>query len=232
MAILSALQSAAMRLMGQRPGAFYTAADTFEMEIADLANETALNIARAHDWQRLTKLRVINGDGVSAGYNLPDDYDRMTLAGEVHSASWTTWRYIPVRDLDSWLDYRNGLAIARPGSWIITGGQMQFWPILNTGENAQFYYISSQWAASAGGAPKSAFTADDDQWLLDPQLLTLGLIWRWRSQKRLEYAEDLSNYEIALADRIAKDKGARVLASGRKRFPAAVATPYPGALGQ
>lgn len=64
---------------------------------------------------------------------------------------------------------------------------------------------------------KSAFTDDNDVFVLPERLLTLSLIWRWRQMKRMEYAEDLTNYEIALEKAAGTDKGARILVVGRQR---------------
>lgn len=72
---------------------------------------------------------------------------------------------------------------------------------------------------------KSAFTEDDDVFVLSERLLTLSLIWRWRAQKRMEYSEDLTNYETALATATANDKGARILVTGTRRGSASRAMP-------
>lgn len=82
-----------------------------------------------------------------------------------------------------------------------------------------------------GTAPllKPAFTENDDVFVLPERLLTLSLIWRWRQMKRMEYAEDLTNYEIALGMAAGTDKGARVLVVGRQRSRIVSSQPvYPG----
>lgn len=89
-------------------------------------------------------------------------------------------------------------------------------------------YISKEWARDSSGNPKGEFTADDDEFILDNRLLRLGLIWRWRQQKRLEYGEDMQTYEIALSQAQARDKGARVIRSPRPmRWNAQTAYPWP-----
>src|SRR3546814_4966915 len=63
MAILTALQSAAIRLIGRKPSTVYGASGTFEMEIADLANEVAQDVAKYQDWQALVRVANITGNG-------------------------------------------------------------------------------------------------------------------------------------------------------------------------
>lgn len=227
MTILSACQSAALRLLGQRPTTIFSSSNTFEMELAELATETAIAIAKEHDWQKLTKLNTYSGDASTVEFDLPSDYDRMIKDGNLHSSLFTTALFRRAKDLDEWLYLKDLIATGLPGNWIILGGQMQIFPAMASNETARFYYISSQ--IVNGG--KTAFTSDDDVFQLPERLITLGLIWRWRAQKRMEYAEDMQNYEIALSDEIGRDKGARILVVGNQRWPANVNRPYPGALG-
>jgi hypothetical protein len=227
MTALSACQSAALRLLGRKPQTIFSASGTFEMELADLATETAIAIAKAHEWQKLKKLATLTGDGSTIGFDLPPDYDRMTKDGNVHSHLYQTALFKRVDDLDEWVMIGDQLAVPSPGNWIILGGQMQILPAMGSDETARFYYLSNQIISGS----KTAFSADGDEFLLPERLVTLGLIWRWRAQKRMEYAEDLQSYEIALSEEISRDKGARILTVGTRSYPGNLNTPYPGVLG-
>lgn len=232
MTLLSVCQEAAIQLVSKSPSTVFSSTENFERELRTLANVAARAIAGDYDWQELTKLHTITtGDGSTEGHDLPTDYDRMPVKADVHSPDWNTWRYTRANDLDQYLDFKNGLAIARPGSWIILSKQMNFWPVLQTGEEAQFYYISKYAVLSSGSVPKENFTADDDTFVPDENLLTLALIWRWRALKRLEYAEDMANYEHEFAQRSGRNKGSRILATGPSRMPGNVSNAYPRALG-
>lgn len=227
MTVLSCCQSAALRLLGVKPTTIFSSSGTFEMELAELSTETAIAIAKAHDWQKLTKLATLQGDGTTTTFDLPSDYDRMVKGGNVHSHLYTTGLFRAVQDLDEWVFLGDQIATGAPGYWIIVGGQMQFLPALPSNETARFYYVSNQIVSSN----QTAFTGDSDAFLLSERLLTLGLIWRWRAQKRMEYSEDMNNFEIALSEEIGRDKGARILAIGKQRLPPNVHTAYPGVLG-
>jgi hypothetical protein len=224
MSILSAAKSAATRLSQQQPTSLFATTDTFSVEIADLANETAVAIAKAHDWQALTKLATLTGDGSEIAFPLPDDYDRMLLKAKVHSIRFRTAVFRAARDLDEWLFFNDYLTTGTPGNWVILGGQMQIFPAMPVDETARFYYMSNQIVSGA----KTSFTLDADTFVLPERLLTLGLIWRWRSQKGMEYAEHLSNYEIALSEEISRDKGSHVITVGRQRYSSDVNFAWPG----
>jgi hypothetical protein len=234
MTILSAAQSAGIRLQGQKPGSLFSPSGLnvgFANELADLATEIGVDIMKAHDWRALTNLCTITGDGTNIGFNLPTDYDRMILKEGVHSATWTQWRFEPALDLDQWLDIQTYAGTGFPGWWIILGGQFQISQgngvPLAAGTSARFYYVSKNIVNSNS----AKFAADGDEFFLGDRLITLGLIWRWRAQKRQEYGEDLKNYEIALAQEIARDKGSRVLTTGRARMRGNIGMSYPGQLG-
>lgn len=230
MTVLSACQSAAVRLLSVRPTSIFSSSEKFEMELADLATETAVSIAKAHDWQTLTTLATLTGDGSDTAFDLPSDYDRMINDGNVHSATFSTGIFRRAADLDEWIYLQDNLPTGVPGNWIVLGGQMQILPAMASTETARFYYVSNKIITGEGGT-KVAFTADQDEFLLPERLLTLGLIWRWRAQKRMEYSEDMQNYEIALSEEIKRDKGARILKIGVQRYPANVRLAYPGTLG-
>jgi hypothetical protein len=224
MSVLSAAQSAALRLSQSRPTSLFSGSDTFSAEMADLATETAIAIAKEHDWQALTKLATLTGDGTAIAFPLPADYDRMLIKAKLHSLRFRTATFTPARDLDQWLYLNDFLVTGTPGNWIILGGQMQIFPAMDTSETARFYYITNQIVNGS----QAGFTADTDTFVLPERLLTLGLIWRWRSMKKTEYAEDMQNYEIALSEEINRDKGSHVITVGRQRAASGVPVAWPG----
>lgn len=70
------------------------------------------------------------------------------------------------------------------------------------------YIISTPVQATGGGAYKENFSVDTDVYLPGDRLLTLGLVWRYKQAKGRDYAEDMRNYELALAAKVRSEKGA------------------------
>lgn len=226
MSVLSACNSAALRLRGKKVVSVVSTTDQFSLELGDLANETASAIRAEHDWQALTKLATLAGDGSATAFSLPVDFDRMLKKGEVRSPKWQTIRFVQARDLDQWMAFKAMAIAGTPGQWIIVGGKMEVLPAMSAQDSAQFYYISKNFTKQG----KPEFVADADEFLLDERLITLGVIWRWRAQKRLEYAEDLQNFEIAQAQAIARDRSQRPLVIGSHRLPGNVDLAFPGTI--
>lgn len=191
-------------------------------EMLDLSNEVAADISKSHGWQALTKIGLLTADGVSEAYPMPEDYDRMAGDG-----SWF-WGLSPLGGIDDYMDAIQG---GHPGGWFILGGMIHFAP-LQSGVT-RFPYISSYYAIADGGERKARFTSDDDNFVLDDRLLTLGLVWRWKAQKGMNYTEDMATFEIALAQEQARDRGPYVLKPPRqyRGLNRWNTTPFPAAPG-
>jgi len=233
MTVLAAAQDAGIPLMGRRPLSVFSPNDQFGLELGLLATQSAQAIAEYYDWEQLKKLATIDGDGVTIAFDRPSDYNRMLKKGGIHSKMWRVRTFRQARDEDEFLLLKQMNLAGTPGVWIMLGGQMNFWPAPPLSETASFYYITNLIVANADGLPgsKTRFTSDGDAFVLSERLLTLALIWRWRAQKRLEYAEDLTNYEIALSEEVAKNGGQKVLTVGPQRLAVDAVPAYPGGLG-
>lgn len=226
MTILSACQEAAIELNQTEPTSVFSTTDRFAKELRVQANKSAVAIMKAYDWQVLTKRATITGDGSETSFPLPIDYDRMAAKTNLASSA-SNIDLVKATDLDQWDYFQNHLSTTVPGYWMVLGGEMQITPAPGSGVVHSYYYISK----NVVSGNKTAFTADDDAFVLPERLLTLSVVWRWRASKRLEYAEDLRNFEIAFSEETATDKGSRILIAGQQRVPYNVQTAYPQPLG-
>lgn len=224
--ILTALQSASIRLMGQRPSTFYGSSQKFEIELTDLANEVAQDVAKYQDWQALTKIGTLNGVSGVSDFILPGDYDRQLSDADIQrTVSWY-WGYTHYTNLNEFMSAKNSGIALQPGGWTIYGGKMRFHPA-PVGE-AQYPYITKNWALGSDGVSKPAFTADTDTFLLPERLLTLGLVWRWRENKKLDAAGDQEAFIKALDEYAAKDRGSTIIRRNGVCRPFNTSIPYTG----
>lgn len=220
MAILAALQSAALRVMGQRPVAFFAGSGNLEAEMADLVNEVAQDVTKYQDWQALIRIGTITGDGSQTDFALPDDYDRMLQNASLQDLSSWFWGYHAFQDINAFLYAEARDFNAYPGGWIIYDNQLRLSPVPAAAQTATFPYITKNWAIDVSTAPKEVFTADTDSFALPERLLTLGLVWRWRENKKLDASGDQEAFIKALDEYAAKDRGARVYRRNANRaFP-------------
>lgn len=231
MSILPALQSAAIRLLGKRPGTFFGASGQFELEITDLVNEVAQDIAKYQDWQALTRLATVTGNGIATEFPLPADYDRMLQNADIQQMEGWFWGFQHITDINAFVMLSSRGFQPYPGGWIIYGDQLRFAPAPASAPAATFPYITKNWATASDSTPKAAFDADTDNFLLPERLLTLGLVWRWRENKKLDYTGDMEAFAKALDEYAAKDGGSRVIRRNSRRwFPGTYAA-WPWELG-
>lgn len=220
MAILAAMQSAATRLIGQRPSTFFGGSGAFEREITDFVNEVATDVAKYQDWQALIRIGTITGDGTTTAFDLPADYDRMLQNTSIADLTNWFWGFGAYTDINAFLYAEAQGFDPFPGGWIIYGNQIRFSPAPAAAQVATFPYITTQWALDVSTAPKTAFDNDTDSFVLQERLLTLGLVWRWRENKKLDATGDQEAFIKALDEYAVKDRGARVYRSNaRRHFP-------------
>lgn len=227
MAILSALQSAAMLLVGKKPGTFFGATGIFENELCEHVNEVAEDIAKYQDWQALVCVAELTGDGATQLFDLPADYDRQLVSTDIQTGSGWCWGYQRFSDINAFLYEQTRNFGTYPGGWIIYGDKLRFSPAPT--QASMYPYITKNWARSAGGDAKPAFDSDNDEFLLPERLLKLGLIWRWRENKKLDATGDQDAFVKALDEYAAKDGGSKVLRrSSRMSYPGThIAWPWP-----
>lgn len=224
MTVFSAIQSAMIRTVGEKPLSAYTEQRGVPMEMAELANDVARDIIASHEWQVLLTSTSFQGAASSQGVPLPLDYDRMPKNAYLDNGTLWIDGLRPIRNLSEWQSIQRDDYFTSGGHWIMYGGRIH---VLPTSLGAVSYvYLSRNYALSDDGTPKMQFDADTDIFRLDERLLTLGLIWRWKAQKGLEYAEDLATYETALSQAQTRDGGAHVVTgSHRVGWPINVARP-------
>ena len=232
MTILSALQSASVRLIGRKPTTFFGAQGKFELELADLVNEVAADVQKYHDWQALVRVASITGNGSSTDFPLPDGYDRMLVKADLQDTQYWPWGYFPYQDINAFLFDEARNFQPYPGGWIIYNNRVRFVPAPATAATATFPYITNSAVRDAQtGGMKSEFTADTDEWLLPERLLTLGLVWRWRENKGLATA-DQEAFIKALDEYAGKDSGSIVIRrNGYSTGSLNARTAWPWALG-
>lgn len=218
MAILSALQSASIRLFGRKPTTFFGAQGKFELELTDLINEVAQDVQKYQDWQALVRVATVTGDGEVTSFPLPDDYDRMLVVSDVQDTQYWPWGYYPYNDINMFLFDEARNFQPYPGGWIIYQNRVRFVPAPPTSAQATFPYITSASVKDTQtGQTKTAFTTDTDEWMLPERLLTLGLVWRWRENKGLA-TNDQEAFIKALDEYGTKDKGSRPIRRNGSRL--------------
>jgi hypothetical protein len=181
-------------------------------EMLSLANEMAQRIAyNTREWTLLKEINVITGDGTTASFSMPADYQRMLVSSNIwrSTSAIHPMRFIP--DTDDWIQRRALKRINAWGEWTIMGGKIYFWPVLAAGVTATFAYLNKNCIALASGGAGTTFQSDADSFALEERLLKLGMIWQWKASKGGAYAEDMGTWSDALNVAEGADQPAPIL---------------------
>jgi|TARA_Y100001951_G_C11290799_1_gene272009 hypothetical protein len=80
-------------------------------------------------------------------------------------------------------------------------------PVPPAGNKWAFEIKSKFWCENSTGQGQKRWLADTDVGRLDEEIMTQGIIWRYKSAKGLDYAEDFNTYERNVLDAMAQDGG-------------------------
>lgn len=230
MSILTVAEKVAKRCGLTVPTAVVASTARTDVELAEVINDAAREIAEGHDWEILRTVATLTGDGSTTEFDLPSDYDRMLVKSQVWSSSLQT-PLSPVRDSDEWLGIDVQSFDFVVNAWTIYSGKMHIKPALASAVTAKFFYVSNKIFASSGGTSQSALSADSDTFRLDEDLLAECAIWRWKQSKGQGYSEEMQDYERRKERLVARDRGSGMLRIGTVRLPKDVKTAYPLLLG-
>jgi hypothetical protein len=215
MTLLTICQGLASNVGLAMPDVIATSPQREWKEALRMANEAGEEMARRVDWAVLRITATVTGSGTNVALSLPANFSRLSQGITARMG-----RQI-IRPLTraEW----DGLTptMGTPRYFILTNGVVQFWPYPASGQEITVSYTERNWVQGATPAivppgftlsmvQKSAFTADDDIARFSEDVLTKGLIVRWRRQKGMSYADEEAEYEAALADVAAFDDRTRL----------------------
>jgi hypothetical protein len=164
-----------------------------------IAQQAGEEIAHRVDWNKLLKTATI----ATTPYTLPENYHRPVPGSMIITALGQLAR--PVTNSGQWA------VLEQVGStqpyYYRSAGTITIVPT-SAGVNARLNYVSGHFVAQSNGTDfRASFAADDDTTLFNEDLLVKNMVWRWKRQKGLDYADDLAEFEAMLKAEINADRG-------------------------
>lgn len=230
MTALTVIQEACVEHLGiEKPTAVFGQSDRTSLELIEALNTARDDIFRCHDWRDLATLATFTGDGSTIAFSKPTGYDRMVKGSKL----WQSDLEHPlghILSLDEWLELDVRSFDYTTGVWTILSDGFNVRPAIPSGETVKFYYISNQMVNVDGGGTAIKFANDGDTFVLDEELLSRGLTWRYLAKKGRPYVEEMADYEALKAERINNDEGFKVVRRGRQTMPRGLKLAYPKAI--
>lgn len=209
------LLTLAQEFFGERalsvPLAVFSSTDPQVIQLRRLLERGLEDMAGRGRWQELTvekahvtlaaesqgDIRTLcDGYSYMLPYTLWDRTNKLPLVGPMAPADWAALK-----------------------AWVITGPRYQFrlrqnlllvTPAPAAGYDWRWEYVSNfAIQATAAGALKDRFTADDDEILIPKKVTLADLSWRWKKEKGISYAEDFNTAERMIVDALGRSGGSK-----------------------
>lgn len=143
-------------------------------------------------------------------YPMPADYDHM-----IPQTQWDRgfrWQLLGPMSPQEWQVLKSGISPTGPRRrYRLIDGSFVVDPVPYDTNTLVFEYYSTNWVQSQAGAAQRAWLADTDFFMLDDDALVLGMIWRFRRAKGLDYDEEKDMWERRIELVKARQAAARTL---------------------
>jgi hypothetical protein len=215
MSLLTIVQGVYKRLSFTAPTTVLTSNDPLVLLMGQLAQDVGDELAERWDWQVLKNSAVpasFVGTGSQTLFPLPADWKAFTPNEKMFSSAFTGYPLVgPMKDETFVQAKANGLAVT-PSMWRRVGNNIEFFPALGASETVTYSYASKYWVVALDGVTKkAAFTLDNDSSILPERLIQLGVLWRFKRYKGLDYGAEYSDYENSFAALKGKDNAERTI---------------------
>jgi hypothetical protein len=208
MTLLTICQDAANEIGVPSPSAVIGSTDTTAIQLLAAANREGKNLVTGYDWEVLVKEEnhtAIANESQGKLSVIATDFERFS-----NNTMWnrTSDRkfYGPLNNTE-WQTLKGSVQSGITNYFRIRGGKLLMNPVPTVGDAIYFEYISEWWVDTTGNGDANAtrYAADANTTILDENLITLGVIWRFLKQKGLPYDNQLQEYQIKLFEKQAKD---------------------------
>lgn len=143
-------------------------------------------------------------------YALPADYDHM-----IPQTQWDRgyrWQLLGPVSPQEWQVLKSGISPTGPRRrYRLIDGAFVVDPVPYDTNQLVFEYYSTNWVQDVAGVSKRGFTDDTDFFMLDDDAFVMGVIWRFRRAKGLDYDEEKNSWENRIELMKSRQAGQRTL---------------------
>jgi hypothetical protein len=218
MSLLTVVQDVCDIIGIERPVAVAAGTGGDARQLFRLAKLELSQLARRTSWQALTKQTTFNA--------LAQESQTAALATDflfiVNETMFNRTQdrevYGPIPPREWQLALANTAHVTLLDTFRIRGNAILLYPTPTLNDVYAYEYVTNKLAtASDLTTEKLTYLVDADVAKLDEELVKLGVVWRWKNIKGLDYAEDFRVYEMEVANSISRDGGKRTVSMAGDR---------------
>lgn len=142
-------------------------------------------------------------------YSLPNDF-----AYFMTQTMWDRnfrWQLLGPLSAQEWQVLKSGISPTGPRKrFRVMGNLFYLDPLPSDSTSVEvFEYYSNAWCQSVSGTAQSKWTTDTDYYTLDDDCFILGIKWRFKAAKGLDYEQEKKTYDDACQRKVARNGGNR-----------------------
>lgn len=215
--LLTEVQDFCERMMLPVPVSVMGNDDPNIKQVRAILYEAGNSLAIRGDWARLTFEDVHTTLAQEDQGNI---YEITATGGATafrkikNETMWDRTDRLPIVPINP-IDWQRAKAVVSAGPryrYRLVRGRLLMTPAPPAGHAVAFEWLCKWWIQDGtSGTIKERFSLDTDSFLVERELLKLGLAWRWRKAKGMDYTEEYDEYESRLAETLAHDVTRSVL---------------------
>lgn len=207
MSLLTIVTKACSRLSLAIPTTVMASTNAQVIQLKELAQEEGKDLARRVMWKALIseKTFTTTAAAIQTGA-IPSDFDyilpdtmfnrtaRRRIDGPISADEWQVLQAAIIGRVFPAFRFR--------------GSKILITPTPTAGQTVAYEYITKNWCQSSGETAQSAWTADSDTALIDEELHTQGLVWRFLKMRGMDHQDAFRDYTQNVMQSILRE-GAR-----------------------
>ena len=214
MTLLTICQDAAKIIGITSPSTVTASTDTSVIQLEAVANQEGRGLVQTYRWEALIKEAshtTIAAESQGTMVSIAADFGRFSnntmwnrttnrkYYGPITGAQWQRIKAIVSGNITNYFRIRGGLLLMNPTPTV--------------GQSVNFEYVSKNWVDESGGTTADAdkFTGDAQTSVIDEELITLGVVWRFLKLKGLPFDQQYIEYQTRLAEYSSHDGAKSIL---------------------
>lgn len=219
MTLLSVIQNSFVLCgLNSTPSVAYTSTDDNVKQMLRLLYVEGRYLLDTHDWQELqTATTFVCGAAQAQTNQPPADFHRMSRGVDMWNDT-SEWPITGPMTPEEWTELQVRDVAVLPQYWRLLNSSLYIYAP-NSGDTIRYEYVSNKWIKQAGTTAATTLAGDTDTFYFPENVLELGITWRWKKAKGLDYAEDMNDWQYAL-------ENAKLNSVGGRRIISTTGEPY------
>ena len=214
MTLLTICQDAAKIIGITSPSTVTASTDTSVIQLEAVANQEGRGLVQTYRWEALineASHTTIAAESQGTMVSIAADFGRFSnntmwnrttnrkYYGPITGAQWQRIKAIVSGNITNYFRIRGGLLLMNPTPTV--------------GQSVNFEYVSKNWVDESGATTADAdkFTGDAQTSVIDEELITLGVVWRFLKLKGLPFDQQYIEYQTRLAEYSSHDGAKSIL---------------------